>query len=63
MKYEAFTQYGQFRKEADGRLSGHVLFVGALRKDGKVRVTHAFGSGRRINQLLTPERLPIGDWL
>lgn len=51
-------QYGQFTKEADGRLSGHVITVNSVRKDGKYAVTHAFAtSGRRINKVYTKEQL------
>ena len=51
------TQYGKFDKEPDGRLSGHVLWVSAPRRDGKIPVQHTFGSGKRINKLYTPEQL------
>jgi hypothetical protein len=57
MKYEVLTQYGEFTKEADGRLNGHVLYVGGLRRDGKVKVTHAFGHGPRINHIYTISQL------
>ena len=51
-------QYGQFTKEADGRLSGHVITVNSVRKDGKYAVTHAFASsGKRINKVYTKEQL------
>lgn len=51
-------QYGEFTKEADGRLSGHVITVNLVRKDGKYAVTHAFAtSGRRINKVYTKEQL------
>lgn len=51
-------QYGEFKKEADGRLSGHVITVNSVRKDGKYAVTHAFAtSGRRINKVYTKEQL------
>jgi hypothetical protein len=48
------SQYGRFNKEADGRYSGHMLYIGSMRADGKIKVTHQFGSGRRINQIMTP---------
>ncbi len=51
-------QYGQFTKEPDGRLSGHVITVNSVRKDGKYAVTHAFASsGKRINKVYTKEQL------
>lgn len=51
-------QYGQFTKEPDGRLSGHVIIVNSVRKDGKYAVTHAFASsGKRINKVYTKEQL------
>lgn len=51
-------QYGQFNKEPDGRLSGHVITINSIRKDGKYSVTHAFAtSGRRINKIYTKEQL------
>jgi len=51
------TQYGSFDREADGRLSGHVLHVSGPRRDGKYTVQHHFGSGKRINKLYTREQL------
>jgi len=51
-------QYGTFTKEADGRLSGHVITINSVRKDGKYAVTHAFAtSGKRINKVYTKEQL------
>jgi len=51
-------QYGTFTKEADGRLSGHVIIINSVRKDGKYAVTHAFAtSGKRINKVYTKEQL------
>lgn len=50
-------KYGEFTKESDGRLSGHVLLVNAKRKDGKYSVTHAFGNGKRINKVYTESAL------
>lgn len=50
-------QYGQFNKESDGRISGHILFVGDARKDGKYPVTHAFGNGKRIKKLYDATQL------
>jgi hypothetical protein len=49
--------YGEFTYEADGRLSGHVLTINNIRNDGKFSVTHAFGSGKRINKIYTTEQL------
>jgi hypothetical protein len=49
--------YGEFNQEADGRLSGHVLTINDIRRDGKYSVTHAFGSGKRINKIYTKEQL------
>jgi len=49
--------YGKFDHELDGRLSGHVIYVGPMRRDGKFKVTHVFGSGKRIVEILTRERL------
>lgn len=51
-------QYGQFNKEPDGRLSGHIMRVGEKRKDGKFPVTHHFAtSGRMIKKVYTLEQL------
>jgi hypothetical protein len=50
-------QYGTFTKESDGRLSGHVITVNSVRKDGKYTVTHIFGSGKRIGKIYTKEQL------
>jgi hypothetical protein len=50
-------QYGQFVTEQDGRLSGHVMTITGKRRDGKYTVTHAFGSGKRINKIYTPDQL------
>ena len=49
--------YGQFTTESDGRLSGHVMTITGKRKDGKYTVTHAYGSGKRINKIYTSEQL------
>jgi hypothetical protein len=49
--------YGEFNEEKDGRLSGHVLTITGKRKDGKYTVTHAWGSGKRINKIYTTEQL------
>lgn len=49
--------YGAFTEEKDGRLSGHVMTITGKRKDGKYTVTHAFGSGKRINKIYTSEQL------
>ena len=48
------SNYGEFRQEADGRYTGHILHIGSMRTDGKIKVTHAFGSGRHIVQVMTP---------
>ncbi len=49
--------YGEFKHEADGRLSGHTMTIKDIRRDGKFSVIHAFGSGRRINKIYTQEQL------
>jgi len=49
--------YGEFNQEHDGRLSGHVLTINDIRRDGKFSVTHSFGSGKRINKIYTQEQL------
>ena len=49
--------YGEFNQEKDGRLSGHVLTINDIRRDGKFSVTHSFGSGKRINKIYTQEQL------
>jgi len=49
--------YGKFTTEADGRLSGHVMTITGKRRDGKYTVTHAFGSGKRIKKIYTPDQL------
>ena len=49
--------YGEFTEEKDGRLSGHVMTITGKRKDGKYTVTHAWGSGKRINKIYTTEQL------
>jgi hypothetical protein len=49
--------YGEFTYQADGRLTGHVLTINNIRRDGKFSVTHAYGSGRRINKIYTQEQL------
>ena len=58
MKPMTFTQvYGEFNQELDGRLSGQVITVNNIRKDGKFSVTHSFGSGKRIKKIYTQEQL------
>ena len=58
MKPMTFKQvYGEFSQELDGRLSGQVITVNNIRKDGKFSVTHAFGSGKRINKIYTKDQL------
>jgi hypothetical protein len=58
MKPMIFKQvYGEFNQELDGRLSGQVITVNNIRKDGKFSVTHAFGSGKRINKIYTKDQL------
>jgi len=49
--------YGNFTQEKDGHVSGHVLTIKTIRKDGKFTVTHSFGSGKRINKIYTLEQL------
>lgn len=49
--------YGEFTREADGRLSGHTITITGKRKDGKYTVTHAYGSGKRINKIYDSEQL------
>jgi hypothetical protein len=49
--------YGEFNHESDGRLSGHVLTINDIRRDGKFSVTHSFGSGKRVNKIYTKEQL------
>lgn len=49
--------YGKLDTEAGGRLSGTMLYVGQLRRDGKYPVTHVFGSGKRIQKLYTAEQV------
>jgi len=51
------STYGKFTKEADGRMSGHVIYVYAPRRDGKYPTQHHFGSGRRINKLYSKDQL------
>ena len=51
------TTYGNFTQENDGHLSGHVLHIKSIRKDGKFTVTHSFGSGKKINKIYTKEQL------
>ena len=51
------TTYGNFTQENDGHLSGHVLYIKSIRKDGKFTVTHSFGSGKKINKIYTKEQL------
>jgi hypothetical protein len=58
MQVYIFKQsYGEFTEQKDGRLSGHVMTITGKRKDGKYTVTHAFGSGKRINKIYTSEQL------
>ena len=58
MKPMIFRQvYGEFNQELDGRLSGQVITVNNIRKDGKFSVTHSFGSGKRINKIYTKDQL------
>ncbi len=49
--------YGSFTTEQDGRLSGQVMTITGKRRDGKYMVTHAFGSGKRINKIYTVDQL------
>ena len=49
--------YGNFTKEDDGHVSGHVLTIKTIRKDGKFTVTHSYGSGKQINKIYTKEQL------
>jgi hypothetical protein len=49
--------YGTFDDEQDGRKSGTMLFIGAMRRDGKYPVTFAYGSGKRIAKVFTVEQL------
>ena len=49
--------YGNFTKEQDGHVSGHVLTIKSIRKDGKFTVTHSFGSGKQINKIYTYDQL------
>ena len=51
------STYGSFTTEADGRLSGHTMTITCKRSDGKYMVTHAFGSGKRIRKVYTPDKL------
>ena len=51
------TTYGNFTTENDGHLSGHVLHIKSIRKDGKFTVTHSFGSGKKINKIYTHDQL------
>jgi hypothetical protein len=51
------SQYGAFTTEADGRQSGHVMTITGKRSDGKYTVTHAFGSGKRIRKIYTPDQM------
>ena len=50
-------KYGQFVTEQDGRLSGHIMTITGKRRDGKYTVVHAFGSGKRISKIYTPDQL------
>ncbi len=49
--------YGGFSNQPDGRLAGHQLTINNVRRDGKYFVTHAFGSGKRINKIYSAEQL------
>ena len=49
--------YGSLTTEADGRLSGHTMTITGKRTDGKYMVTHAFGSGKHIRKVYTPEQM------
>lgn len=51
------SNYGSFHYEADGRVSGHIMTITGKRKDGKYMVTHAFGSGKRIRKVYTPDQM------
>jgi hypothetical protein len=51
------SHYGEFTTEADGRLSGHTMTITGKRTDGKYMVTHAFGSGKRIRKIYTPQQM------
>lgn len=53
------SKYGSFTTEADGRLSGHVMTITGKRSDGKYMVTHAFGWGKRIRKIYTPEQMLV----
>lgn len=60
MKYVIFkSHYGEFTLEEGNRLSGHTMEITGKRKDGKYMVTHAFGSGKRIRKVYTPEQMLI----
>jgi hypothetical protein len=49
--------YGEFNQENDGRLSGHVMTIKNMRRDGKFSVTHAFGGGKCINKIYSLNQL------
>jgi len=49
--------YGSFNQESDGHISGHVMHIKSIRKDGKICVTHSFGSGKKINKIYTRDQL------
>lgn len=51
------TTYGEFKTEIDGHVSGHVLHIKSIRRDGKFTVTHSFGSGKKINKIYTKDQL------
>ena len=51
------THYGEFTIEQGNRLSGHTMEITGKRKDGKYMVTHAFGSGKRIRKIYTPQQM------
>lgn len=50
-------QFGSFNQEKDGRLSGHIMRIDSVRKDGKYCVTHLFGSGKTIKKIYSEEKL------
>ena len=50
------SQYGNFTKEPDGRMSGVILSI-KPRSDGKYSVAHCYGSGKRINKIYSQSQL------
>lgn len=50
-------EHGKFNQEEGGRLSGTKIFVTGQRKDGKYNITYAYGSGKRINKIVSKEQL------